>query len=419
MVYHISHIDLDGYGCQIITEKHYGKKNIKFYNCNYGKAIKYILHNILKVINKEDTLIITDINIDETTAKYINKEFYLKEIETILIDHHITGKNVAIKYDWYNLNITYCATKLTQLYFKKDNLELFADYVNAQDLWYTDNEYFPKANYLSDIAFKGYDFPSVISEENFKYRTFTIKKVFNKVKKGWSIRKIQKNFINIQEEYLAKGISQKILKNKNIPVEHKFVRYIFEKIKEKDFPILTIGNSTGKIFFDLGSNIFQQMSHMYNNKIKDMDFVVHVNKRGKLSFRSNGDKIENNVELLSKIYFNGGGHFNAAGGSLFDDPDKKIVSENEAITIIKNIIKNVNKLNFKEIKPKSEYLEKLLDNKPGKLLRFNDVIYILRSNKNIYSLSNNKDNKILTINNANTSTELSILECFKEMLVKN
>ena len=50
MIYHISHIDLDGYGCQIVTEHYYGKGNVKFFNCNYGNAIIYILENILQNI---------------------------------------------------------------------------------------------------------------------------------------------------------------------------------------------------------------------------------------------------------------------------------------------------------------------------------------------------------------------------------
>lgn len=387
MVYHISHIDLDGYGCQIITQNYFGKKNIKFYNCNYGNAIKYILKEILEKINNEDMLIITDINLTSEIAEFVNKEFYEKGINTLLLDHHITGAKEAEKYEWYHLNTTYCATKLTQLHFKSNEMELFADYVNTQDLWHNDHEYFSKANYLSDIAFKGYSFPWMISEENFKYKIFTIKKVFNRVKKGWTIRKIQKNFINIQEKYLSKILSKEVLKDSNLPIEHKFVKYIYELIKHKDFPTFNVGKSKGKVFYELGSNIFQQMSHVYNEEIGDVDFVMHVSRNGKLSLRSTGEESSKNVAEIALKYFDGGGHFNASGGSLFEDPNKKITNEAEALKIIKDKIKFINSLEFNKIESKNNEFKLLIDNinENADFYRFQNEVYAFYLN-----LENNK-----------------------------
>ena len=175
MIYHISHIDLDGYGCQIVTEHYYGKGNVKFFNCNYGNAIIYILENILQDIRKNkgnNTLIITDIDLSIEVAKLVDDKFYKNNIDVILIDHHKTGAIVAEKYPWYNLNVKYCATKLTQMYFKVDELEKFADYVNVQDLQFNSHPLFSQANFIGDIAYKGYDFPYIIDEENFKYKMF-------------------------------------------------------------------------------------------------------------------------------------------------------------------------------------------------------------------------------------------------------
>jgi len=36
-IYHLSHTDLDGYGCQMVTNHFF--KNIEFLNSNYGKEI--------------------------------------------------------------------------------------------------------------------------------------------------------------------------------------------------------------------------------------------------------------------------------------------------------------------------------------------------------------------------------------------
>ncbi|MCQ2646819.1 3',5'-cyclic-nucleotide phosphodiesterase, partial [Helicobacter pylori] len=34
-VYHLSHIDLDGYACQLVSKQFF--KNIQCYNANYGR----------------------------------------------------------------------------------------------------------------------------------------------------------------------------------------------------------------------------------------------------------------------------------------------------------------------------------------------------------------------------------------------
>ena len=40
-LYHLSHIDLDGYGCQLVSSEFYKTRASKifFYNANYGKEV--------------------------------------------------------------------------------------------------------------------------------------------------------------------------------------------------------------------------------------------------------------------------------------------------------------------------------------------------------------------------------------------
>ena len=49
-IYHLSHIDLDGYGCQYLTSKIF--TNIKYYNSHYGYEIICRLENIKKILLK-------------------------------------------------------------------------------------------------------------------------------------------------------------------------------------------------------------------------------------------------------------------------------------------------------------------------------------------------------------------------------
>ena len=44
-LFHISHTDLDGYGCQLITKEYF--KEGSFYNANYGIEVKLTIKKVL------------------------------------------------------------------------------------------------------------------------------------------------------------------------------------------------------------------------------------------------------------------------------------------------------------------------------------------------------------------------------------
>jgi oligoribonuclease NrnB/cAMP/cGMP phosphodiesterase (DHH superfamily) len=59
-IYHLSHIDLDGYGCQYLTNRCF--ESIKFYNANYGNEIKARLEEIVSHIKQDSPKKSTNIN---------------------------------------------------------------------------------------------------------------------------------------------------------------------------------------------------------------------------------------------------------------------------------------------------------------------------------------------------------------------
>ncbi|MEF3192154.1 MAG: hypothetical protein K6347_06400, partial [Campylobacterales bacterium] len=96
-LFHLSHIDLDGYGCQWVSS-HYLKDAI-YYNSNYGNEISARLSQMVADIraagpNEPILALITDLNlttpqcqqIDSAVAK-LQEEGY--SIELQLLDHHI------------------------------------------------------------------------------------------------------------------------------------------------------------------------------------------------------------------------------------------------------------------------------------------------------------------------------------------
>ena len=54
MLFHISHTDLDGYGCQLITKEMLSKEQFEkafFYNANYGTEVKLTIKKVLEEID--------------------------------------------------------------------------------------------------------------------------------------------------------------------------------------------------------------------------------------------------------------------------------------------------------------------------------------------------------------------------------
>ena len=76
-LFHISHTDLDGYGCQMLTKEYF--KEGFFLNANYGLEVKLSINTVIKEIenlelDEEILIFITDVNLTENESKDLNKK---------------------------------------------------------------------------------------------------------------------------------------------------------------------------------------------------------------------------------------------------------------------------------------------------------------------------------------------------------
>lgn len=103
-LFHISHTDLDGYGCQLLTKEFF--KTGYFLNANYGLEVKLCLQKVLDKIkenlDEEILFLISDLNLTLNEAKDLHKEVNKlndlgANIKLQLLDHHITGEKVCSK----------------------------------------------------------------------------------------------------------------------------------------------------------------------------------------------------------------------------------------------------------------------------------------------------------------------------------
>ena len=147
--YHLSHIDLDGYSCQLVMAQ--TAHTMISYNANYGAEVMDRLEEILDTIKKTKqtaTILISDLNLTPDEAKWLNFEVNKLndagwKITITLLDHHGSGKDTAAQYPWYFLDTDRCATKIVYEYAIENYglsgggwLEEFVKVVNAVDLWH-------------------------------------------------------------------------------------------------------------------------------------------------------------------------------------------------------------------------------------------------------------------------------------------
>ncbi len=344
-IYHLSHIDLDGYSCQLVMR--FTPYKIFNYNANYGAEVRQKLELILeKILKSKDAslILITDLNLTSDESRWLNNEVRRlndnkKDITITLLDHHGSGESSANKYPWYFLDVERCATKITYDY-AKEHFELdepawmdkFVNIVNAVDLWKQEEV------------------------ENFEYGKVCMRLV-NETRE---LNKIM--FADIDNNYKISLLLEavKYIDEPNAPIilDEK-IHYIKKEFFREDknntldnlatkFIVKLLGDARAEKtiyykgyrgFLSYGVGNTSIIGNGFLLAYPEYDFIVDVSFRGTMSLRANNQV---NVAQISKEWANGGGHPNAAGGRIigfkeqyrYDRVKKqieKIINDKEAV----------------------------------------------------------------------------------------
>ncbi len=348
MLFHISHTDLDGYGCQLLTKEIFPQSY--YLNANYGLEVKQSIIHFLDIIKneeiKEDILfLITDVNLTTAEAKYLNNEVIkLNEdgykIKVQLLDHHATGQNCADKYEWYFLDTSRCATKITYDYFVKEYdafqeesyvwLEPLVNAINAIDIWLEDEtKNFEFGKVLLSMISKVREINNILfADENRDFRIHLLKKASEylshengNIKLDSDIHRLKKDFLKLDEtDDTLDNLSAKYLVHSIINIKDKLT--------------VTFKDKKGVLTYTLGGISIPANAFLKANK--DYDFFIDVSKRGNASFRADGNL---DVGVLAQKLANGGGHPNASG-CKFDD-FREVINYSDVKKYIQNKLDNL------------------------------------------------------------------------------
>lgn len=321
-LFHISHTDLDGYGCQLVTNEFFS--DTTFYNVNYGLevklAIKKVLDDIKNYKDKEILFIISDLNLtiqeSEDLDKDINELLSLGfDVKLQLLDHHISGQKSADKFFWYYLSDKRSATKIVYEYMLKrfdadiTHLAPLVNAINAVDIWLEDETLnFEFGKVLMSMITKTREINSILFAN--LHREF----IFFLLRKSLKFLGEENAHIKLDNEvhFMKKDFLK--LDEKDDTLDNLSATYLVKCLDNiKDELTVSYNGQKGLLTYCLGSISIPANAFLKANS--DYDFFIDINKKGNASLRANG-KLD--VSFLASKLANGGGHVNASGCKFED-----------------------------------------------------------------------------------------------------
>lgn len=341
-LFHISHTDLDGYGCQLITKEYF--KEGFFYNANYGLevklSIKKVLEQVLDYKEDEILILISDLNLTFQEAKDLDNDInkLIKDGYTIklqLLDHHISGKKSAETFSWYYLDEKRCATKIVYDYIFEEHegfnsitkawLEPLVNAINAVDIW-LENEItnFEFGKVLMSMISKVREINNILfTDLNRDFRCYLLKEASKYIDEIDGHIKLDNDVHFMKKDFLK-------LSDKDDTLDNLSATYLVKTLIDvKDDLTVTYKGHKGLLTYCLGSISIPANAFLRANP--DYDFFIDINKKGNASFRADG-KVD--VAMMATKLANGGGHVNASGCKFEDF--KEVIDLSEVKTYIQN-----------------------------------------------------------------------------------
>ncbi len=318
-IHHLSHIDLDGYSCQLVMKyTPYTKYN---YNANYGPEVKSKLTIILENIKTENSasmILISDLNLTADESRWLTHEVAKLnsaklDVKLSLLDHHGSGAESAKKHEWYFLDTERCATKIVYDYVKEhfefDEPSWMSKYVaivNAVDLWKKeqhDNFEYGKVcmrlvnetRELNRVMFANEDneYKLTLLEEAVKY----INEEDAPIVLDEKIHLIKKGFFN---------------RGKNDTLDNLATAFVVALLgSQRKTNTIYYKGYKGYLSYAVGNTSI--VGNGFLVAYPEYDFIVDISFKGAMSLRAD-NKVS--VAQISKEWANGGGHPNAAGGRI-------------------------------------------------------------------------------------------------------
>lgn len=353
-IYHLSHIDLDGYGCQMVSKEIYthalDSVILYFYNANYGKEVGARLEQIYRQIKQNKAknpkenqahLLISDLNLTlEECERLVQSVLELNlngfQVTFELLDHHKSGQECAQTYEWYHLDTQRCATQivyntLLARYGLHDSvqkwLEPMVRMINSIDLWQEEGFQFEFGKVAMRLIVECKELNRFMfdnEDRNYKLTLLKQSAKFLMQEKGEIL--LDNAILEMKKCFLNGSLLSDTLDNL---ASHFQCNLLAQKAEQCS---IFYGKYRGFLSYSIGN--ISVLANLFLKNNPQFDFFIDVSARGNVSLRANH---QCDVSLIARKFFNGGGHPNASGGKI--DGFKESFVYEDIQECVQNILK--------------------------------------------------------------------------------
>jgi len=331
-VFHLSHIDLDGYGCQYLTTKNFDA--ITCYNANYGPEVKARLEEIFQTIDNTMStsalILVTDLNLTPKEALWLEQEAKTRGVKLQLLDHHATGQKTSEQFLWYSLDTSKSATQITYEWLQtnynfdpKGAYTSIVEAINAVDIWQDWHEAFEYGKVMLGMISGAREINRIIfPDEDRSFKLSLIQSASSNITQPQAPIWLDDNIHQLKKQFFTLG--------ENNTKDNLVATYITKLLTNHASRfVIHYKGYKGLLGYSIGSASIIGNTFLVTNP--DFDFYMDIGFRGNFSLRSN-DSVD--VSEIAATIGNGGGHPNASGGKIEGWQDS-FVYEN-----IRNFVQN-------------------------------------------------------------------------------
>ena len=318
-IHHLSHIDLDGYSCQLVMKyTPYTKYN---YNANYGPEVKSKLTIILENIKNENSasmILISDLNLTADESRWLTHEVAKLnsaklDVKLSLLDHHGSGAESAKKHEWYYLDTERCATKIVYDYAKEHFefdepswMQKYVAIVNAVDLWKKEqHDNFEYGKVCMRLVNETRELNRVMfANEDNEYKLTLLEEAVQYINEENAPIVLDEKIHLIKKDFFKRG--------KNDTLDNLATAFVVALLgSQRKTNTIYYKGYKGYLSYAVGNTSI--VGNGFLVAYPEYDFIVDISFKGAMSLRAD-NKVS--VAQISKEWANGGGHPNAAGGRI-------------------------------------------------------------------------------------------------------
>ena len=341
-VYHLSHTDMDGFACQFLTSHCF--ETVTFQNSNYGDEITARLKLLFDAMLLDNAasilLLITDLNLTIQQCRFIEAQieklrgFKRNTTFTIqLLDHHGSGAEAAKAFEWYSLDTSRSATKITFEWLKKrfdctavDPYRAIVEAIDAADIWRQEAPEFEFGKVLMGAIAASREMGKTLFEEEDRTLKFHLIRA--------AAERLGAPDAHIRLDDAMHGIKKSFFREagEDDTLDNLVAAYMTGLLTaRKEALTIRYRDKTGILTYGLPN--ISVVGNAFLRRNPDIDFILNLAPNGTIGLRS-ADRVD--VSEIASTLAGGGGHPNASGGRINDF--KETYDYNSAKRFIESLI---------------------------------------------------------------------------------